>query len=199
LASAEGGVTLDEYVAAGGSGCIRLDYGRDALPGLFEARGAQVVAEIGVERGHFSKLLLTGTTFELLCVDPWEAYPGYREHVSQEKLDGFYLETRQHLEPFIGRLLVLRESSVAAAERFPNGTLDAVYIDANHTLPHVIADLAAWVPKVKPGGIVCGHDYGRQSVGHVKQAVEAWVSAYGIDPWFLLTADKSPTWLWVKK
>lgn len=191
-------MTLAEIILAGGSGGQALDFGRDAMPALFEARGCRSVAEIGVERGHFSKALLSGTSFHLLCVDPWLAYGGYREHVTQEKLDGFYAETQQRLAPFGARAVIRRLTSVAAAAEVPDVSLDAVYIDANHTLPHVIADLAAWAPKVRSGGIIAGHDYGRSSVGHVREAVTAWTTAYRITPWFVLAADRSPSFLWVQ-
>jgi len=47
-------------------------------------------------------------------------------------------------------------------------------------------------------GIIAGHDYGRASVGHVREAVTAWTSAYRIAPWFVLAGDRSPSFLWVQ-
>jgi hypothetical protein len=35
-----------------------------------------------------------------------------------------------------------------------------VYIDANHTHEEVKKDIQAWLPKIKKGGIISGHDYG---------------------------------------
>ncbi len=46
-----------------------------------------------------------------------------------------------------------------AAERFRDGVLDAVYIDGDHDEKNVRADVAAWRPKLKPGGLLMGHDY----------------------------------------
>lgn len=34
-----------------------------------------------------------------------------------------------------------------------------VYIDADHNYEPVKADIRAWLPKVKPGGWITGHDY----------------------------------------
>jgi Methyltransferase domain len=48
--------------------------------------------------------------------------------------------------------------SVKAAESFSDGSLDFVYIDANHTFQHVNQDLRAWYPKLRVGGLICGHD-----------------------------------------
>lgn len=168
-----------------------------SLTAVLRAIGARQGAEIGVERGHYTEVLCKALPDATIhAVDAWAAYRGYREHVSQEKLDGFYDETRQRLQ---GQHVEFhRGLSVEQAAHFEAGALDFVYIDGNHTLPHVIADLAAWSPKVRSGGIIAGHDYGRSSVGHVREAVTAWTTAYRITPWFVLAGDKSPSFLWVQ-
>lgn len=154
-------------------------------------------AEVGVERGLFTRQLCDAVgARQVLAVDAWRAYPGYREHVTQEKLDGFLAEAQARLAGTAATLV--RGFSVEVAAQLPDGVLDWVYLDANHTLPHVIADLAAWVPKVRAGGLVAGHDYGRGRVGHVREAVTAWTSAYGVAPWFVLAGDRSPSFCWVK-
>ena len=38
----------------------------------------------------------------------------------------------------------------------------ATTIDANHDYDAVVADLRAWRPKVKPGGVLAGHNYDAQ-------------------------------------
>jgi predicted O-methyltransferase YrrM len=60
--------------------------------------------------------------------------------------------------------------SVEAARHFQNGSLDFVFLDADHTYESVKADLAAWWPKVRPGGILAGHDFASEFPG-VEQAV----------------------------
>ena len=183
-----------------GPGPVAIDRTRDDLGRLFATLGYTRGAEIGVERGLYSETLLaTNTGLHLTCVDAWAPYRGYREHVTAEKLAEIRRDMAGRLAPYSvqGRLRLLDTFSVAAAAQVEDRSLDFVYIDANHTLPHVVADLAAWVPKVRAGGIVAGHDYGRRSVGHVREAVQAWTTAYAIDPWFVLTGDRSPSWFWV--
>jgi cephalosporin hydroxylase len=65
----------------------------------------------------------------------------------------------------------VRMPSVAAATLFANGSLDFVFIDADHTCEAVRADIAAWRPKVKAGGILAGHDW--NTYGSVQEAVTA--------------------------
>lgn len=190
-------VSLEARSGRASTDPIRLNSGRAFLGELLRAIGAIAGAEIGVERGHFSAALCQAVPgLRLVCVDAWQAYPGYREHVTQEKLDRFHLETCERLAPY--GCQIIRAWSQDAARLVPDGSLDFVYIDANHTLDHVIADLGSWIPKVRSGGIVAGHDYGRASVGQVREAVDAWVETHQIAPWFLLAGDRSPTWLWVQ-
>lgn len=56
-------------------------------------------------------------------------------------------------------IIKMKETSVAAAQIFQDGTVDAVYIDASHDYHSVYSDILAWYPKIKPDGFICGHDY----------------------------------------
>ncbi len=51
-------------------------------------------------------------------------------------------------------------TSAEMAKHFDDNSLDAVYIDAGHTFEEVQADIVTWLAKVKPGGVLCGDDYG---------------------------------------
>lgn len=182
---------------------------RGTLARLFYLLEHQRGVEVGVERGMYSQVICEANpSVRLTCVDAWKAYRGYRDHVDQEKLDRFFAETQERLAPFKG-VQLLRKFSVEAAKDFANGSLDFVYLDGNHNLQNVIADLAAWTPKVRPGGIVAGHDYiryQRANQVHVIEAVHAWTSAYKIRPWFVLGSeakregelrDDARSWFWV--
>jgi len=184
---------------------------RETLAELFNELVFLRGVEIGTERGLYAEMLCHhNPLLELFCVDPWEAYKGYREHVSQEKLDGFYEETRSRLLPKYNVKLV-RKYSMDAAKDFEDGSLDFVFIDGNHSLPFVMDDICAWTPKVRKGGIVAGHDYIKRKspeyLMHVVQSIHAYTDAYQISPWFVLGSkavvegqlrDHSRTWFFVR-
>lgn len=53
---------------------------------------------------------------------------------------------------------MLTMTSLQAAAHFTD-TLDSVFIDGHHAYDEVLADIESWLPKVRSGGIIAGHDY----------------------------------------
>lgn len=67
---------------------------------------------------------------------------------------------------------MIEATSVQASRQFEDATLDFVFLDADHSYDAVKADIAAWWPKVKPGGILAGHDHCEEFPGVGKALVE---------------------------
>lgn len=175
--------------------------GRAELSRLFASLGFTKGAEIGVWKGKWSRhLCMDNPQLEMLCVDLWRTYTAYDDsRNSQGKLDEAHKEAVSVLAPY--RATIVRQASVKAAKAVPDGSLDFVYIDANHGEQFVYADLEAWVPKVRSGGIVSGHDYlWRPERPHiqVKAAVDRFVNERRIAPLFVLTGDAVPSFAWVR-
>ena len=184
---------------------------RKGLPSLFNELGFKIGAEIGVETGEFSELLCQGIPgLQLSCVDSWKAYRKYRDFVHQEKLDEFYEKAKERLTPY--GCTLIREYSLDAVKNFKKDSLDFVYIDSNHEFEFIINDIIQWSKIVRSGGIVAGHDYwesGGDLPYHVVMAVQAYVKAYKIKPWFLIGKrydkeegnkvwDRRRSFMWVK-
>ena len=58
-----------------------------------------------------------------------------------------------------GTVLTLRSRSQAIAPFFPDNSLDLVFVDGPHQYESVRGDIKAWLPKVKRGAWISGHDY----------------------------------------
>ena len=71
--------------------------------------------------------------------------------------------------------------SADVAGEIKNGSLDFVYVDGDHSYEGVKRDLDDYYPKIKPGGLFCGHDYyyPTQRWGNipVRDAVNDWMFA----------------------
>lgn len=123
-----------------------------------------VGVEIGVYKGeHAESLLNTLDIRTLYLVDPYELYQEYgegRQHygVDRDPLVQAKAEAMQRLTPHSGKIRWVRELAVEAAKLVPDD-LDFVYVDGNHEEPFVRADIAAYYPKVRGGGVIGGHDY----------------------------------------
>ena len=82
----------------------------------------------------------------------------------------FYNVFIQNIEPvkFVIRH-IWRMDTAAAAEMYQDRSVDFVFVDDSHTYSNTRADVIAWLPKLKSGGVIAGHDIGRDSV---KKAVD---------------------------
>jgi hypothetical protein len=161
--------------------------------------------EVGVKRGEFSELLLTHWRGRhLISVDPWSEAPAEEyvdvANVQQRQHDAFYAETLERLVRFGERSSVWRQTGDDAARALPHHCLDFVYLDARHDRDSVLEDLATWTPKVRPGGILAGHDYvdGRYDQGEfgVRSAVGEHFGRLG---WRVRATFADPPWFswWV--
>lgn len=180
---------------------IWIESTREEMATVFNELGYKVGAEIGVERGYYSESLFKAIPdLKLFLIDAWKAYRGYRDHVRQEKLDGFFAETQERLKGRNG--VYIRKYSADALKDIPNGSLDFVYIDANHEFAYFAFDIVNWTKKVRIGGIVAGHDYRRtkEGINDVKDVVQAYMYAKGVEKWFVINDHGTPpSWFFIKE
>jgi predicted O-methyltransferase YrrM len=159
---------------------------------LFCDLGYKVGAEIGVRTGGYSEVLLKqNPELKMYCIDPWCESSGI-EHHKMKRLYATAVETlsRYNVE-------IMRTTSMEAVKSFNDDSLDFVYIDALHDFDHVMLDIIHWSTKVRPGGIVSGHDYIVHPAVSVIPAVNAYTAVHGINQWYV-TWEKLNSWFWVK-
>lgn len=185
---------------------IPLKMGRADLPSLCCTMGFTKGAEIGVWKGAYSSAFCDANpAMHMLCVDPWLSYPAWldtKNELPPEKAERFMAEAyaiaRARLSPL--NCSIVQKFSTDAALDVPDRSLDLVYIDGNHVFDAVLEDLTVWAPKVRSGGLIAGHDYrhfSNKPTIHVIEAVQAYTEAHAIAPWFVLNADRTPSFLWV--
>jgi predicted O-methyltransferase YrrM len=121
--------------------------------------GIGVMVEIGSWAGE-SASMFAPRVGKLICVDPW--FGGARSDAAYRK----WTERTMGLPNVYHH----RMTSAEAATLYGPDSIDAVYIDGMHDYEHVHADILAWGPKVRAGGLLAGHDYGNKFPG-VAQAV----------------------------
>jgi hypothetical protein len=116
--------------------------------------------EVGVLFGHYSReLLRTWRGEKLYLVDPWRPVDDYTDTASRYDMEEVFHAMLENVTPYRERVSVCRSTSAEAVKNHVNSSLDYVYIDANHKYDHIIEDMNLWWPKVKNGGILCGHDF----------------------------------------
>lgn len=138
-----------------------------------------VGAEIGVARANFSlRMLRIVEPHTLYLVDRYALIAREKARPAKAALLHMAME---RLVPAIarGQVRMLCTWSLDAVEYIDDGALDWVYIDADHHAKAVYDDLCVWYPKVKPGGIVAGHDY--RSDRGPWQAVRDFAKKIGMD------------------
>jgi len=73
------------------------------------------------------------------------------------------------------RITVHKSDSYAATAAFQDASLGLCFIDADHTSKGCVRDIESWWPKVRPGGVLAGHDYSDSRAFTVRHAVDAFV------------------------
>lgn len=138
------------------------------IPGYFDfadlydqevsrVKGHAIFVEVGIYYGRSVAYLAEqieekGKDIEIYGID-------FFEQIKEE-------DTRRWLtEVGVDDLInVIKSDSAEAAKLFQDGSVDFVFIDADHSYECVKRDILAWLPKVKKGGTIAGHDRPRPGV-----------------------------------
>lgn len=196
LSRRTGPLTLDD---------LRLVRSRADIPTLLTRMRASTICEVGVRDGEHFRALLVPCVKSAVAIDPWKE-TGLRsqndDSRAERELEAQY-QNACALAKADRRVQVVRAFSPTASEQFADGHFDLVYIDADHTEAAVYADLTAWWPKVRPGGVLSGHDYCRVTLPNrvqfgVVEAVDRFVAEHSLR--LTVVNDGAwPSWLLLKQ
>jgi cephalosporin hydroxylase len=149
--------------------------------------------EVGVAFGSMS-IWLTRLLPQLrmLCVDPFIGYDpgdGMSEIMTNSGDDIERLVRWRFANEGHGRLNLVRQTSEQAAASVADQSQDFVFIDADHRYEAVVQDIQMWRPKVRSGGLLCGHDFCPQWASVVSAVKDSLGDETLYDPvssiWFL--------------
>ena len=159
-------------------------------------------AEIGVQHGitTLPVLAILKTIEKYYAIDPFLFYDDfekacldipekYRTVIGRDQygMDFAYNMFIKHTKKFNDKIHILKMFSEEAAKHIDDNRLDFCFIDGNHLYEYVKKDIELYLPKVRKGGLLGGHDYGMEGTG-VKKAVD---ECFSKDEFFL---DEDWTW-----
>lgn len=146
-------VTIDNYVGIS-PGDLK------ALLLLIKHINAKKCLEVGTFIGAGSTTAFAAAGVTLVCVDSWQGNPDdeWLPEVCAQ-YDVFDLCKANIAQYDLSKkILCVNAPSLEACSLYEDHSFDLIFIDASHTYEEVKKDIAAWLPKVKIGGIICGHD-----------------------------------------
>eukprot|EP00667_Euglena_gracilis_P021979 EG_transcript_24272 len=186
---------------------------RNDIGTLLEGENMTVGVELGVQAGWFSKQTLEHwpSCKRYYLVDVWRPLENYNDlaNVPLAEKEAFLEEARRLLKPFNKSTVFMRMFTSEAVKHFKDKSLDFVYVDARHDYCAVKEDILLYWPKVRPGGILAGHDFyyangptggdwslcgnGERHPEAVKGAVVEFAQRHGLP--VCVTKEPFPSWL----
>jgi predicted O-methyltransferase YrrM len=138
----------------------------EALHALYSWANEVGVNGSAVEVGTFSgenAVVMSQYFKSVVTVDPWMNGYDKDDHASNAdmaEVEKKYFDRIKDLK----NISHLKLTSLDASGKFADASLDFVYLDGDHQTEAVVADIDAWKPKVRSGGILAGHDINMEKV-----------------------------------
>jgi predicted O-methyltransferase YrrM len=99
---------------------------------------------------------------EFIAVDSFQGATNStdeNEFIAYQNISDFEETYRYNVYPIGNKITTIKALSHETANLFKDGSVDCLFIDAGHSYEAVKKDIEAWLPKMKPNGIMAGHDY----------------------------------------
>jgi hypothetical protein len=129
------------------------------------------------------EIINSGKNITIDSVDTWEGSPGEQDLMNDESIRNNTLhgEFIRNIEPVKHIVTPVKMLSVEAAKLYDDNSLFFVFIDGSHLYESIKADIIAWLPKVKSGGFIGGHDIDQpEEFNGVRKAVDELIGPANI-------------------
>lgn len=119
--------------------------------------------EVGSWAGISAIMAASRPNVEVHCVDHWEGESGdagiaqRKEIASRGGSEGAFEVFKRNTAGY--NIIPHRGSSAEWSKKWIGKQVDVLFIDADHSYENVLRDCKCWLPHVRQGGILCGHDY----------------------------------------
>lgn len=128
------------------------------------AKDGDIFVEVGAWKGRSSSCLAVEIAnskkdITLYVVDTWEGSEEHNIGSEKESLPTLYETFINNMKPVEKYYFPLKITSEEASKKFRDKSIKFVFLDASHEYEDVKRDIQNWMPKVKNGGILAGHDY----------------------------------------
>jgi hypothetical protein len=126
---------------------------------------------------------------EFIAVDSFQGATNStdeNEFKAYQDISDFEETYRYNVYQLGNKITTIKALSHEAADMFDDESVSVCFIDAGHSYDAVKKDIEAWLPKMKPNGIMAGHDY--KAWEGVNQAVtEVFGTPHKVenDCWFI--------------
>jgi predicted O-methyltransferase YrrM len=155
-----------------------------------------VFVELGAYKGKSTSFIVTeinnrNRNIKFHTIDTFEGDSGSNDeqeikayrNVNVSKMFDEFSENTKHLKEHFN---VIVGKSDESSKFFEDNSVDVIFIDAGHSYDSVIQDIKSWLPKIKDGGIMSGHDYNSWSgVNKAVNEIFDKVDKIDNDCWFV--------------
>ena len=138
----------------------------EVLAGLAQSINAKTFVEVGCKDGQTTGFMLANLPeIEIDAIDPWEPVPNSAEDYKDWDFERIEREFWQNVGEHRDRVEMWRNTSLGVATVWQaemgkmSEPIDMVFIDAAHDYDNALADIKAWWPLVREGGMLALHDY----------------------------------------
>lgn len=161
-----------------GGGWAQYYYG--VFSSIIRENNFKTCVEVGIGYGFHATEILENTNVEkLYLVDPMQYYPNdlfAEDVIKYGGFDNLVKNIKLHLTPYEQRYTWYRCPSLSITnEQIEDGSVDAIFIDGDHSYDAVSKDLVFWWKKLKVGGWLLGDDYNSSFIG-TTQAVNEFAA-----------------------